>query len=722
MKKLIVILIILTIIPIYLYFNPKTYVPETETVSGVERSALIKENRFQILKNSQWTDLTVKGVNIGMTRPGTWPGEAGITYEEYYHWLEMIGEMNANTIRVYTIHPPAFYDALYDYNLHHEEKIYLFHGVWIDEEPLVETLDAFNEKSYEPFKEEIIRVVDILHGNASLSERPGHASGVYESDVSPYVLGWILGIEWFPDMVKNVDEEYDDLGEFKGSHFTTKNATGFEYFLADIMDHTLSYEMDAYSSTRPVSFTNWVSTDLLSHPYEPFTEEDMVSVNPNHILPLTPDVNYFASYHVYPYYPDFLNLDPKYTEYVDKSGKKNNYAGYLHDLISQHDMPVLIAEFGIPSSRGITHENVHGWNQGGMSEEQQGEIVSGLYENIIDEGYLGGLIFSWQDEWFKRTWNTMDLDNPDRRPYWSNAQTNEQHFGLLSFDRLKIHMDGSLNDWKKSEEAVVFEKSKDSNSDISALRMDHDERYLYIAVEYQEPMEKDQTTLILLNTHPGQGNTDQGILGLTTEEGMEYLITVGAAEDSRILVDSYYDIHQFLYAEKLGMIDKKYTDGMKNRGIFEEIRLPLNKELTVPFTGEVIPFSDYETGKLREGITDPSSEDYDSLADYKVNYEKGLVEIRIPWLLLGFTDPSTKEILGDFYEDGLEARKNISEISFASISIRESKTSTSVDTQGGIIRKEELHTYTWNEWTEPLVKERLKKSYPIIQELFSRYE
>jgi hypothetical protein len=722
MKKLILILIILTIIPIYLYFNPKTYVPETQTTDGIERSARIEDDGFQVLRNGQWTDLTVKGVNIGMTRPGTWPGEAGITYEEYYRWLEMIGEMNANTIRVYTIHPPAFYEALHDYNLHHEEKIYLFHGVWIDEEPLVETLDAFNEKSYEPFKEEIRRVVDILHGNATLSERPGHASGDYEADVSPYVLGWILGIEWFPDMVKNVDETHDDLGEYKGTYFTTENATGFEYFLADIMDHTLSYEMDTYSFIRPVSFTNWVSTDLLSHPYEPFTEEDMVSVNPNHILPLRPEVSYFASYHVYPYYPDFLNLDPKYTEYVDKSGKKNNYAGYLHDLIAQHDMPVLIAEFGIPTSRGITHENVHGWNQGGMSEEEQGEIVSGLFENIVDEGFLGGLIFSWQDEWFKRTWNTMDLDNPDRRPYWSNAQTNEQHFGLLSFDRLKIHMDGSLKDWKKSEEAVVFEKTKDSPSDISALLVDHDERYLYFAVEYQEAIEKDQTTLILLNTHPGQGNTDQGIEGLTTEEGMEYLITIDGDGESRILVDSYYDIHQYLYAEMLGMIDKKYTDGMKNRGIFDKIRLPLNKELTVPFTGEVLPFSDYETGKLREGITDPSSDDYDSLADYKVNYEKGIIEIRIPWLLLGFTDPSTKEILGDFYEDGLEARKNIGEISFAGVSIKDGKVSTSVDTQEGIIRKDELHTYTWNEWTEPVVKERLKKSYPMIQELFSRYE
>jgi len=228
--------------------------------------------------------------------------------------------------------------------------------------------------------------------------------------------------------------------------------------------------------------------------------------------------------------------------------------------------------------------------------------------------------------------------------------------------------------------------------------------------------------MILLNTHPGQGNTDHGLGSLTTEEGMDYLIRIGNEDESRILVDSYYDVHQYLYAHKLNMIDKKYTDGRKDQGIYNEIRLPLNKELTVPYTGEVIPFSDYETGKLREGTTDLNSAAYDSLADYKINYEEGIIEVRIPWLLMGFTDPSTKEILGDIYEDGLEARTNINEISFAAISIKDGKESTSVNTQEGLIKTDELHTYTWNEWTEPVVEERLKQSYPIIKELFSRYE
>jgi hypothetical protein len=181
----------------------------------------------------------------------------------------------------------------------------------------------------------------------------------------------------------------------------------------------LKYEKEKYNWLRPMSFTNWVTTDLLEHPGEPSENEDLVSVNPNVIytkneMDLTKQ---FASYHIYPYYPDFFNYEEKYQTFVDHRGKFNSYAGYLADLHSAHRLPILVAEFGVPSSRGLTHENPFGWNQGYLTEKQQGEIVSHLFEDIMAEKLLGGLIFTWQDEWFKRTWNTMDLDDPNRRPY-----------------------------------------------------------------------------------------------------------------------------------------------------------------------------------------------------------------------------------------------------------------------------------------------------------------
>ena len=58
-------------------------------------------------------------------------------------------------------------------------------------------------------------------------------------------------------------------------------------------------------------------------------------------------------------------------------------------------------------------------------------FIISMMEDIYDTGYAGGIVFTWQDEWFKRTWNTEGYTNSDRRAYWNDVMTCEQHFGLL---------------------------------------------------------------------------------------------------------------------------------------------------------------------------------------------------------------------------------------------------------------------------------------------------
>lgn len=723
-KKLIIPVLIIILLSFITYINLNHSPGESLSMDGVTYSSKINENRFQVLENGEWKDIVIKGVNIGMTRPGTWPGEAGISEEEYYRWFKSIGEMNANTIRTYTIHPPHFYKALKKYNDKHKDKLYLFQGVWIDEEPLEESLDAFNEDIVQSFKAEINRIIDVVHGNITIPERPGHASGYYTEDVSAYVIGWILGIEWYPYMVDNVNKTRLDEGDFNGNFIFTEGAAPFEHWLADVMDHTLSYEMENYSWQRPISFTNWVTTDMLDQTYEPSEQEDLASINPNRIKFKDVKTGYFASYHVYPYYPDFLNFDPKYTKYLDHRGKENNYAGYIDDLIKAHDIPVLIAEFGIPASRGKTHNNVHGWNQGFMSEKEQGAIVANLFEDIIHADYMGGLVFSWQDEWFKRTWNTMDFDNPDRRPYWSNAQTCEQQFGLLSFDRNKIIIDGDKKDWKKNKTKPIYKVNKKDGDKIRTLYTDHDERYLYLGINYKVDL-RTLETLILLDTNPDQGNTSNPFNeNIVTDSGTDFIIQINNKEDSRIYVDSYYDTHYYQYGKQLNMIPLNDKYEIKNSGNFNPIKLALNKEIIIPATGERIPFVDYETGLLRYGNGNPKSKDYDSLADYYINEDKDFLEIRIPWALLNFTDPSTNEIMGDLYKGGLESRKNIDGIKIA-IATYDPKNPKDFDVfprlNGDKLLKKDMYNHHWNEWTNPIVEERLKDSYYILKDLFNKY-
>ena len=92
--------------------------------------ARIVDNVFEIQKaDDTWTEIPIKGVNMGIAKPGHFPGESAITKEEYLRWFKLIAEMNVNTIRVYTLHPPAFYEALAEYNKKHTDKLYVFHGV-----------------------------------------------------------------------------------------------------------------------------------------------------------------------------------------------------------------------------------------------------------------------------------------------------------------------------------------------------------------------------------------------------------------------------------------------------------------------------------------------------------------------------------------------------------------------------------------------------------------
>lgn len=616
-----------------------------EKASDFGYNARSNGEQFEVYQDGKWEPLTFKGVNMGMGKPGYFPGEAAITESEYYRWFQQIGEMNANTIRVYTLHPPGFYKALAKYNEQAETPIYILHGVWIEEESLEETLDAYEPETLKAFREEMETIVDVIHGNRYVEPRTGHASGLYDEDVSQYVIGWVIGIEWYPYMVQNTNKQHQTIGQYTGQYFETKDAAPFEYWLAEQMDFLTQYEQEKYQWIRPMSFTNWVTTDLLEHPSEPSEQEDLVSVDPNVIYTkgLASETGQFASYHVYPYYPDFLNYDENYLSYTDHRGEKNSYAGYLADLRAAHRMPVLIAEFGIPGSRGLTHDNPFGW---------------------------------------------------------------------LSFDRHKIRVDGDLSEW---DGTPLY-----NETDEASIMLDHDERYLYVRISGE--LAKELSPRILLDVVPNQGKRSAGQMpGTTFSNGVEFIVELNRGGDSRILIDPYYDFFNYLYGHQLKLIDSMTVQEKKASNEFHPIYYALNKELTLPESGKTVPFTTYEAGKLVEGNGNPEAKDYNSLADYSWN-DEGIIELRIPWLLIQSKDPSRKEFMGNVYQDGADASVFVDNISLGVLF---------VDDEGEVVQSlpssdngklGKFDTYSWDNWEQPATEERLKKSYDIMQETFSRYE
>jgi hypothetical protein len=694
------------IVTIFIFINTSPYVRDIFSMykDEVEYFSRVDDKNFYIYKFGKWEKEFIKGVNVGAGKPGTFPGELAITKKEYLRWFKQISDMNANTIRVYTILKPAFYEALYEYNKNNLKPLYVMHGVWVNEEDIANLKNAYNPKIIERFKKDVKNTIDIIHGNAELEEERGHASGSYTKDVSQYISAWILGIEWDPEFVVNTNEVNKDKTGFEGKYLYSKEASPFENWMAEVGDYALDYEASKYKMQRPLSFTNWVTMDMLEHPNEPLVNEDMVSVNTEHIKrkeSFKPGV--FASYHIYPYYPDSMNYQHKYSDFIDDNGKVNTYKAYLRDLRKEHSMPVLVAEFGIPASRGKAHENIHtGFNQGFIDEKTQGEMDAAMLQDIYEEGYAGGLVFTWQDEWFKRTWNTMDLDIVDRRPFWSNPQTNEQHFGVLAFEpgskESISYSDGNMEDWKKDKPIVSAKNSE--------LYVKSDEKYVYFRVKIKDyDIEKDKI-IIPIDTIENQGNTSYKALGINFKSPVDFIISIDGKDKSRVLVDSYYDSFYYLY-RNLNMLEKVSEYEQKNSGIFNQMYLCLNKELYLPQDKITLPLESYETGKLLHGNNNPKSENYNSLGDFYIS--KDNIEIRIPWQLLNFMDPSNKMIMEDLHKGAIKEKK-VSGIASGIMVIKE-----------GENRDESaMGTYSWKEWEQPVYHERLKPSYFILKKAFEK--
>ncbi|MCR4431164.1 MAG: hypothetical protein NUV45_09130 [Tepidanaerobacteraceae bacterium] len=674
----------------------------SDAESGMRYICMAKERAFFFYKNGRWKKEFVKGVNIGSAKPGAFPGELAITKEEYLRWFKYIRDMNANAIRVYTLQNPEFYEALWEFNKSSVKPLYLFHGVWVDENAVENTMNAFSSEVTEDFKQNIVEVIDAIHGNAKISERKGKGWGEYKKDISQYVAGWILGIEWDPNLVKSTNEKNQGLAQFDGAYLYTASASPFETWLAMMGDYAISYETRKYNMQRPLSFTNWPTTDTLKHPNEPYENEDMVSVNVEKIKAKPAFIpGLFASYHIYPYYPDFMFYQREYASFKSSGKKANTYRAYLRDLIKEHAMPVLVAEFGVPTSRGITHENpLTGFNQGHIDENAQGQMIVSMINDIHDEGYAGGLVFTWQDEWFKRTWNTMDLDIPDRRPFWSNVQTSEQKFGILSFDPgnggRKVYVDGDDSDWGTQGPLLRNEHGE--------LYAASDEEGVYFFLRLRKPYRDGEKIIIPVDTVPDQGNEVFSDMGVRLGRPCEFVIVIDGKDNSRILVDAYYNVFYHIYGEKLKMLEDDAEYKIKGSGAFRPVYLCLSRKIYLPEDGKTVPLKKYETGRLKYGNANPSSKDYDSLADF--SYRGDVVEIRIPWQLLNIMDPSTRMAMDDLHKEGIKPLKiDGIYVSFLSIS-------------DAIKQAPEYAFFTWKEWEAPGYHERLKKSYYIVKNGF----
>lgn len=656
-KYLILVFTCITCYVLYIYtvyYNGNIYIPYEGEVKSFSKA---EGANLWIDEGDGYKVFDLRGVNLGLGKPGKFATEYSISKDEYLRWFEQIQEMGANVIRTYTLAHEEFYEAFYEYNINNDNPLYLIHGVWVDDYMLNSRRSAFDDEFYKEFLNSCKDIVDVTHGRLKNLGFNNTGSQSYDKDISPWVYGYIVGVEWEGDIVAFTNETGPQLPQYKGEYMYTENARNFEIFLAMIGDEMISYETKKYGAQRTLAFANWPTTDPFEYPEKVLIElGKYAQIDVDNIKSTDKFASgQYASYHIYPYYPDFM-------WYIDPT-IENTYLDYLTKINEHHDIPVVVSEFGVPSSRGMAAYEDNGSlgrNQGRLSENEQGEAIISMYEDIKTSGCAGGIVFIWQDEWFKRTWNTMEGLDLENGSFWSNYQTNEQYFGLLSFDPGKeqsiCYVDGDKGDWK-SEDSVV-------ENDEYKMSMKYDEKFIYFLVEKDGFDISTDKLYIPIDTTPKTGTTISSLYELQTNiqtnKGTDFIISINGKEDSKVLVQDRYDFIEIMYGDLKGTTAYE-NPPKKNSEVFSSIRLPLH-ELNYFNNGIPITFKEfdlnnekhtsqiktYETGKLTYGNANPSAQDFNSLADFCSG--DGFVEIKLPWQLLNFSDPSEMKIHDDYYE------------------------------------------------------------------------
>jgi len=568
-------------------------------------------NSLTIWNGTTYEPFFIKGTNLGIAKPGTYPGEMLALPEDYRRWFTEIKAAGFNCIRLYTLHFPHFYEELRNYNLQNpQQPLLFFQGVWLNEE-----LEGYKNDMYlltDTFKAEISENIDCVHGKSDISFRRGKAYGKYTADVSAWNLGYIIGREIYPDEIITTNLNHLSDKSFTGNAFSIANASASEVWITEKLNHLVEYERTTYNTQRPVSASSWPTLDPIHHASEPNRLEDTVAVDLSKIRLIDAPAGVFISYHIYPYYPDFVGADPEYKKFYDDLGP-NSYQAYISDLKSHYkNLPLLIAEYGIPSSWGVAHYTSSGMNHGGFDEQGQGETNMRLLKSIKSENLAGGIHFAWIDEWFKNTWITDPVDFGDKI-LWHNITAAEQNFGLKKFE--------ATPNWNILKEF--------GNKEIKTLSAKANFDFLELKIDLKNKMDLLGECWIAIDTYDALLGETKLPNGVTIPTGAEYVLHI-THHAARLYVTQAYDV--------FGLWQRELTAVQKLQSIatigapWNIVRWKNNNGyLDVQFIGEL---------KLNKSYQPASSKDAVTIFDNKI-------EIRIPWTLINIVDPSKPWVLHD---------------------------------------------------------------------------
>lgn len=662
----------------------------TNKITPQNNTYFVKTDKesIYISKDNKWQKFNIVGVNLNSIKPGNFSNDKVITEEEYLNWITIIDNMGANCIKVPDIMDNNFYNALYKFNEDKKDPIYVIQGIYFDEVDLKNGKDIQSEEIEEKFKKHIKLIIDSIHGN-SFDLNEDIKNEYYNTDISDYLIGYTLGIEFARNDLIHT-ELINNKDSYNGKYFYTNNdASSFESYIAKMADYLVEYEYKQYKEQKLVGFigsSNNYKELNSSNQNEDNSIKDYI--NPNNINSKGKlKTGIFASYNLYP-------------SYTNMNENQDNIEEYVNELKNTHKIPIIIGEYGVPSSRNSADFNTD-TNKGYINEQEQGEILVDTYRTINDANIAGSFIFELQDSWQRTSWNTKELKILDRAPYWSDAQDYSQNFGLIAFDPSqadsKLYPDEKIDEWKNKN---IINK----NEDIS-LSMRSDEKYLYFMLKSENTINLDkQDIYVYLDITPNSGSIKSSQLNLNFDKPVDFIIEIKDRENAKVLVHEYYNYFSLNQNKKEYQKRPDLISVQSDMDEFSPIYIETSPRMYVEDLKKIVESKKIETGKLVHGNSNPLNENYNSASDFYVGND--YIEIRVPWSLLNFMDPSTKQIMDDIYKYFSAKPMIINEINVG-VTIKENEE---------IKEKLDSTKFKLNSWIKPNYHQRLKKSYYIIKD------
>jgi hypothetical protein len=541
---------------------------------------------------------------------------------------------------------------------------------------------------------------------------------------------------------------HPDGAGWAGRFLTLDGGTATDAWMAKACDYLIGYEMDTYGTQRPMAYTNWPTLDPLNHPSETTVAQevairsalgeavarspleydndatglDATLVRPTEAFP----AGYFASYHVYPYYPDFMILDAPYQASRSSEGP-SNFFGYLQALKHYHaGMPVVISEYGLPASIGIAHLQPQGWHHGGLTEAAMAEADARLTREIAEAGMAGGIVFAWIDEWFKKNWIVIDFEIPlERNRLWFNRLDAEQHYGMIALEPIPAVSGMTLDDRTVAWSTVpILYHDRDG----STLKGAADEAYLWLYLDLQDPLPPELLIGIDM-VGPDAGQTRwPGAAGPEIPVGVEFVLQLqdgrlrllaergsnvfrlknvrpGADPEPEIVAPADDSRPPGFFA---GRFEQHYNDPYISRqrddGQYDSLLVITNRPRFARDGTEYAALG-YDRGLLPQGNAP------DGL--WSVDLAAGVLEIRIPWNLLNVTDPSERRVLQD--QPGTRfGTMTVPDIGIV-VAVPGAQEWRSWPASGSAL---DVARFTWPTWDEPRWRARRRPVFDTMRETF----